>query len=82
MIFSLFPSRGDTTDNLIRLVEAMHKPMWTEAVKAPHKCPTCNGHGTVMRPPHIPGDQMEWAEAEKTGPYECPACKGQCVLWG
>ena len=46
----------------------------------PHTCPTCNGAGTVSRPPHIAGDIYEWA-AYDMGPYPCKSCNGSGILW-
>ena len=47
----------------------------------PHKCPACNGHGTVSRPPWIPGDQETW-DAATTTTYQCRACGGSGIVWG
>lgn len=47
----------------------------------PYVCPVCNGQGIVSKPPNIPGDVNQWVSSG-TGGYTCPACKGNCVLWG
>lgn len=36
----------------------------------PHKCPVCNGTGTV----YGVGDTT-------ASTYQCPACKGTCLVW-
>ena len=46
----------------------------------PHECPVCSGHGTVSKPPHVAGDQVEWT-ATGTDLYPCHACKGTGVVW-
>lgn len=46
----------------------------------PHRCPVCDGHGTVSRPPNIAGDQPCWSSSDLR-PWPCPACEGQGVLW-
>ncbi len=38
-----------------------------------YRCPNCYGQQTVSRPPHIAGDQQEWATAN-TALYPCPTC--------
>ena len=46
----------------------------------PHKCPVCNGQGTVSKPSYIAGDQPTWTASDLT-PYPCPACSGTGVIW-
>jgi hypothetical protein len=46
----------------------------------PHKCPVCNGAGTVMRPPWVAGDQDFWAD-NGTTPYTCGPCEGTGLVW-
>ena len=38
------------------------------------RCCTCNGFGTVSRPPNIAGDVL-WHVEDKL--YPCPACKSK-----
>jgi len=45
----------------------------------PHKCPVCNGHGTVSRPPWIAGDVSTWTGNADT--YPCKACNGTGIVW-
>ena len=49
-------------------------------MKIPHKCPVCNGHQTVSKPPWVAGDQETWSDTS-TAPYECKTCHGMGVLW-
>ena len=49
-------------------------------MKIPVKCPVCDGTGLVSKPPHVAGDQREWADSS-AGPYPCRACLGTGVLW-
>jgi len=46
----------------------------------PHKCPVCNGHKTVSKPPWIAGDQETWL-ASNSEPYPCKACEGTGIIW-
>ena len=46
----------------------------------PHKCPVCEGQGTVSRPPHVAGDVHEWTDTS-AGPWTCHACDGKGVVW-
>jgi DnaJ-class molecular chaperone len=46
----------------------------------PHKCPVCNGQGTVSKPPYIAGDQASWI-ASDSRLYPCLACNGTGVIW-
>ena len=46
----------------------------------PHKCPCCNGHQTVSKPPNVAGDQLTWY-ASDAGPYQCKACIGTGIVW-
>jgi len=46
----------------------------------PHKCPVCDGHGTVSRPPWVAGDQPEWTTSD-TATYPCQACGGTGIIW-
>lgn len=46
----------------------------------PHKCPACDGHKTVSRPPWIAGDQCTWSDTS-TAPYPCQTCEGTGVVW-
>ena len=46
----------------------------------PHKCPVCNGHGTVSRPPYIAGDQSEWYSTSAM-PHPCKACGATGIVW-
>lgn len=46
-----------------------------------HKCPVCDGQGTVSRPPWVAGDQYEWSSTG-TGPYPCRACGGGGIIRG
>jgi len=56
-------------------------PMPPDAdIKQPYRCPTCNGHGTTIRPPWVAGDQETWS-ANSTAHYPCRACAGTGVLW-
>ncbi len=50
-----------------------------ERMNIPHKCPVCDGQGTVLKPPWVAGDKEEWTDMN-TAPYECRACKGTGVL--
>lgn len=49
-------------------------------MRIPHKCPVCNGHGTVSKPPSVAGDQDTWMSSG-THLYPCPACNGTCIIW-
>ena len=43
----------------------------------PVKCPVCDGHGTVSRPPWVAGDQHSWpGSTAGGGPWPCRACGG------
>ncbi len=46
----------------------------------PFCCPTCNGYGTVSKPPWIAGDHQTWASAT-VALYPCPSCKGTGTIW-
>jgi len=46
----------------------------------PHKCPVCEGHGTVSRPPNVAGDQETWTSSDLRF-YDCPACNGTGLVW-
>jgi hypothetical protein len=46
----------------------------------PHKCPVCDGAGTVLRPPWIAGDVPCWVD-NSSGPYQCRACIGTGIVW-
>ena len=46
----------------------------------PFTCPTCGGHKTVQKPPHIAGDQRTWVAGD-TALYPCPSCNGTGILW-
>jgi len=46
----------------------------------PHKCPVCDWAGLVSRPPWVPGDIRTW-DATMITDYECPACKGEKIVW-
>lgn len=46
----------------------------------PHKCPVCEGQGTVSRPAHIDGDVKYWY-SDGAGGYVCPACHGTGIVW-
>lgn len=46
----------------------------------PHKCPVCDGAGSISRPPWIPGDVPQWL-ASDTASHPCNACGGTGVLW-
>lgn len=46
----------------------------------PYKCPVCDGHGTVSRPPWVAGDQQAWTDYS-TVPYICHACNGTGIVW-
>ena len=46
----------------------------------PHRCPVCNGHKTVNKPPWIAGDQQTWY-SDSTQPYPCQACNGTGIIW-
>lgn len=46
----------------------------------PHRCPVCNGHKTVSRPPHIAGDVPTWS-ACSIETYPCPACDATGIVW-
>lgn len=45
------------------------------------KCPVCNGQGTVVRPPYVPGDQLTWVDTS-TAPYPCKVCNGKGIIIG
>ena len=47
----------------------------------PHKCPVCNGYGTVSKPPDVAGDQDTWDANNAFDKYPCPACKGTGIIW-
>ena len=49
-------------------------------VKLAYRCPACNGHGTVSRPPWIAGDQETWP-ASSIETYSCRACGGTGIVW-
>ena len=51
-----------------------------EAMKIPHCCPVCFGHGTVSKPPWISGDQPSWT-ASGTSHWPCRACLGMGIIW-
>lgn len=46
----------------------------------PHRCPSCDGAGTVSRPPHVAGDQTTWSDSG-TPHYPCRACGGTGIIW-
>lgn len=46
----------------------------------PHKCPVCNGQGTVSKPPSIAGDVETWSSSDLSV-YPCPACGGTGIVW-
>lgn len=46
----------------------------------PHKCPVCNGAGTISGPPYVAGDQPTWGDSG-TQPYPCPACEETGIIW-
>jgi len=46
----------------------------------PHKCPVCNGFGTVSKPPWVAGDQETWLSSS-CEPYPCKACNGTGIIW-
>jgi len=46
----------------------------------PHKCPVCNGHGTVSKPPQIAGDITTWSSTDNKL-YPCKACNGTGIVW-
>lgn len=48
--------------------------------KQPYKCPVCEGTGTTLRPPGVPGDSREWISDGTV--YPCKACGGTGVVWG
>lgn len=62
----------------VSATERMADP--TPANRSPHRCPVCDGAGTVSRPPHVAGDQWMW-ESSDVRVFECPACAGRGVLW-
>ena len=49
--------------------------------KKPFSCPVCFGHGSVSKPPHIPGDQVVCTAGSACG-YPCHACRGTGIIWG
>ena len=54
--------------------------MDAKTLHIPYRCPVCNGHTTVLKPPHIAGDQIEWVTSG-TNLYPCPACKSTGIVW-
>lgn len=46
----------------------------------PHKCPVCDGQGTVSRPPKTPGDQPQWTD-DGFYIYPCRVCCGGGIVW-
>lgn len=46
----------------------------------PHKCPVCDGTGTVSRPPWVGGDVRE-ISATVTPTYPCRSCDGTGIVW-
>jgi len=47
----------------------------------PHKCPVCEGQGTMLKPTHIPGDQKVWY-TNSTKAWPCKPCSGSGIIWG
>ena len=45
----------------------------------PHKCPVCDGSGSVSRPPWVAGDQQTWVTSGEMS-FPCNACYGTGVL--
>lgn len=44
-----------------------------------YPCPICHGHGTVSKPPWVPGDVDHWVSTS-TMAYECRACQGTGIV--
>ena len=47
----------------------------------PHKCPVCNGHGTVSKPPYVAGDIYAWMGGSTSDLFPCNACSGSGIVW-
>lgn len=50
-------------------------------MSTPHKCPVCNGYGTVSKPSNVLGDQNIWFSSVTSYIYPCPACIGTGIIW-
>ena len=64
-----------------RLLERLTTPPWSVPVAVtPHKCPVCNGRGTVSAGFYQPEEQGRYT-LSSLAPETCKSCKGKGVIW-
>jgi hypothetical protein len=54
------------------------RPVAANPSRTPHRCPICDGRGSVTWDPNNP----RATAGTSAGPWTCPTCLGARVLWG